>query len=107
LVIAKNMGRFQTNHPGLANVVGPFRGELSNRGERLALARPEDTPGWPGSHSGTNLVYPVVDEVSYGTGGSWGRWSDGGGASLELASPEGDHDLAGHWRDSAEPQGAP
>src|SRR6185295_8571409 len=67
--------------------------------------KPEPVTDAPANHLGAagNTVYLVMDEVTYGTGGAWGRWSDGGGASLELASPEGDNDLAGHWRDSAEP----
>ena len=107
LVVARNAARLRTNYAGLSNVVGDFGGQLSDRGERLALARPEIGSAADHPQAGSNVVDVIMDEVTYGTGGGWGRWSDGGGASLELASPEGEHDLAGHWRDSAEPENTP
>ena len=50
----------------------------------------------------TNVVFPVVDEVTYGSGGRWGRWSHAGGSSLELIDPRGNHRLAANWGDSDE-----
>ncbi|MEZ5328862.1 MAG: hypothetical protein R3F19_27770 [Verrucomicrobiales bacterium] len=44
----------------------------------------------------------VVDEVTYGDGGAWGQWSDGGGSSLELIDARADNRLAANWRDSDE-----
>src|SRR6185436_4533 len=55
----------------------------------------------------TNQFFIVVDEVTYCSGGRWGRWSDGGGSSLELADPHSNHRLAPNWGDSDETQKAP
>ena len=55
----------------------------------------------------TNHVDIVVDEVTYGTGGRWGRWSDGGGSSLELMDARADKRLAANWADSDETAKAP
>lgn len=96
LVVARNAARLQTNYAQLnaGNLVGDFAGKLSHSGERLALARPLAVAG------ATN--YAVVDEVTYGTGGRWGKWSDGGGSSLELIDARADHRRATSWADSDE-----
>ena len=49
----------------------------------------------------------MVNEVTYGTGGRWGQWSDGGGSSLELIDPDSDNSLAPNWADSDETAKAP
>ena len=110
LVVAKNAARLMTNYPNLnlTNTLGNFSGRLSGRGERLALAKPQvlinsNGPGAPV----TNLISVVVDEVTYGTGGRWGEWSDGGGSSLELIDPRADKRLAANWADSDETGKAP
>jgi hypothetical protein len=66
----------------------------------LVLARPSD-PALPYQ----DLV--IVDEVTYGDGGRWGRWSDGGGSSLELIDARSDNRLAANWADSDETAKAP
>jgi len=50
----------------------------------------------------TNRVYVLVDEVRYWDGGQWGRWSDGGGSSLELVDPRADRRRPTNWADSDE-----
>ena len=42
--------------------------------------------------------------MTYGTGGRWGEWADGGGSSLELKDPRANHRLAANWADSDETQ---
>ena len=42
--------------------------------------------------------------MTYGTGGRWGQWADGGGSSLELTDPWANHRLAANWADSDETQ---
>ncbi|MBN8249194.1 MAG: lamin tail domain-containing protein, partial [Verrucomicrobia bacterium] len=44
LVVARDPARLRVAHPGLAAtaVVGPFSGSLSDRGERIALGRPDE-----------------------------------------------------------------
>ncbi|HRY48486.1 MAG TPA: lamin tail domain-containing protein [Candidatus Paceibacterota bacterium] len=105
LVVAKNMSRLLANYSQLntSNVCGNFLGALSHRGERIALAMPIEQGIFdPGSIDVTQTEYAVVDEVTYGEGGQWGRWSDGGGSSLELVDPRGNRRLAAHWADSDE-----
>lgn len=111
LVVARNAARLLTNYPGLnpSAVVGNYGGTLADGGEHLVLARPEsliETNG-PGGRLTTNTYFVVVDEVTYGDGGQWGRWSDGGGSSLELKDPRADNRLASNWGDSDETHKAP
>jgi hypothetical protein len=110
LVVAKDRERLLANHPGLAPAaaLGNFSGALADGGERLALAMPESLVSTNElGLSVTNRVYVVVDEVSYGTGGRWPSWADGGGSSLELVDPNSDHRRAPNWADSDETAKAP
>lgn len=95
LVVARNAPRLLSRHPELrpALCLGDFSGSLSNQGERVVLSRPE-TPG--------ASVWIEVAAVEYADGGRWGRWSDGGGSSLELIDPRADPYLASSWADSDE-----
>ncbi len=99
LVVSRNtselFSRYSNLNPG--NTIGNFSGKLSHSGERVALAMPQ-------SLFGTNTIYVVEDEVTYGTGGRWGQWSSGGGSSLELIDPHSNHRLAANWADSNESQ---
>ena len=70
-----------------ANVVGNYRGELSNPGEMLRL---EDAYG--------NLA----DEVDYSNHGDWPDWTKGAGTSMELINPWVDNNRPSAWRDSDE-----
>lgn len=105
LVVAADLTRLRADHPhlGPSNSVGDFSGSLANRGERVALARPEELVS-TGSNGAlqTNRVFVVVNEVTYGDGGRWGTWADGGGSSLELVDSHADNRLASHWADSDE-----
>ncbi|MEO7677554.1 MAG: CotH kinase family protein, partial [Verrucomicrobiota bacterium] len=46
------------------------------------------------------------DEVTYGSGGRWPRWADGGGSSMELTDARGNRRLPTSWADSDETQKA-
>ncbi len=90
LVVAKDRLRLLANHPGLEPEPGVRR--LRRRaGQRRRTARPGQAgPIIVTNEFGlleTNRVYIEVDEVTYGTGGRWGQWSDGLGSSLELVDP--------------------
>ena len=105
LVVARNAGRLMTNYPNLTagNTVGDFSGKLSGAGERLELTMPDTIAVTNRSGvSETNTIHITVDEVSFGTGGRWGQWSDGGGSSLELIDARSNHRLAPNWADSDE-----
>ncbi|NQU21889.1 MAG: lamin tail domain-containing protein [Candidatus Nealsonbacteria bacterium] len=98
LVVAKDAARLIAANPGTlntTNTVGDFSGNLSDRGERVVLSKPDD-PALPDQ----DLV--VVDEVWYTDGESWGTWADGGGSSLELIDPYSDNMRGTNWADSDE-----
>jgi hypothetical protein len=110
LVVAKNAARMIGNYAQLsaANTVGDFGGSLSDAGERLALAMPDtiiETNEF--GVVSTNLIRIVVAETTYGEGGRWGRWTDGGGSSLEFIDPRADPLRAANWADSNESAKAP
>ena len=109
LVVARNAARMLTHYPNLgsSNLVGDFKGKLSGRGERLAVAMPETVISTNQGQRVTNVHYIVVNELTYGTGGRWGQWADGGGSSLELIDPRNDNRLAANWTDSDETAKAP
>jgi len=103
LVIGRNTAYLLTNYAQLnaANTVGNFSGKLSGAGEQLTLTMPDTTTSTNGiGVVTTNYLDIVVDEVTYGTGGRWGRWSDGGGSSLELIDARADKRRAANWADS-------
>jgi hypothetical protein len=70
-----------------AQVVGPFTGALSNRGEELEI---RDARG------------RVINRALYADRDPWPHWADGGGSSLELIHPALDGSLAGSWAASDE-----
>ena len=100
--VAKNTARLMTNYTGLnaANLIGNFSGRLADGGDRVALGRPDFILTTNGPFVATNRFFIAVDEVRYADGGRWGRWSDGGGSSLELIDAHADNRLAPNWADS-------
>ncbi|MGE3310308.1 MAG: lamin tail domain-containing protein [Limisphaerales bacterium] len=105
LAIAADAAHLRTLHPGLGidRVVGDFGGNLSNGGERIALARPETLTSTNSAGAlVSTTVFVTVAEVTYHDGGRWGRWSDGDGSSLELLDPRAADGLAPQWGDSDE-----
>ncbi len=101
LVIGGNSTRLRANYPNLnfVNCLGDWSGSLKNRGERLTLSMPDTIVGTNGV---TNTIHIVVDEMTYSDGGRWGKFSAGGGSSLELRDARADRRLAPNWGDSLE-----
>src|SRR6185503_16638097 len=96
IVIGKNVARLRANYSNLnlTNALGDYLGSLANSGERLTLDMPDTVVSTNGSGVvQTNIIHIIVNEVTYGTGGRWGNWSDGGGSSLELIDPRSDNRL--------------
>ncbi|MGV3772445.1 MAG: lamin tail domain-containing protein [Verrucomicrobiales bacterium] len=104
LVVARNMARLLTNYSQLhaGNTVGNYSGSLSNNRELLKLLRADFNIATNGNQTVTNINYILHDQVSYVEGGRWGKWSDGGGSSLELLNPNADNDFPSNWADSDE-----
>lgn len=100
LVVARDRANLLRKYTQLnaANTVGDYEGELSDSGERLALAKPQD-PKRPFQD------FVLIDEVTYSDG--WGRWTDGGGSSLELIDAHSDNALGSNWQGSDETAKAP
>lgn len=88
-------GTMMPSGTGLA--IHAFSGSLNkSTGERLRLEKPVADP------DGAGTVWSMVDEVTYGTGGRWGRDSDGGGSSLERRDLQASTNPASNWADSDE-----
>ncbi len=104
-VVARNPSRLMASHPALKSsaILASFTGTLSHSGDSLALSRPVPvvSPDGAGGTT-THSVDVVMESLSYGTGGRWGRWSDGGGSSLERIHPQTDGRFAPAWADSDE-----
>ncbi len=107
LVIAKDAAHLLTNYPQLnvGNTVGNYSGTLKDSGEHLALALslPHATTNSAGLRV-TNQIEVVVSEVTYGSGGRWGKYAAGGGSSLELTDSRADVLRSSSWADSDESQ---
>jgi hypothetical protein len=91
LVVAANPAALQSAS-GLTGVLGPFSGQLSNSGERVALKNNSDR---------------VMDEITYGTSGSWPSGADGGGPTLAKRGNHFPSTDAASWRTSATSNGTP
>ena len=108
VVVAAQPDVFKQRYPNVKHVLGPFRGRLSNGGERLEL---EDAEG------------DRVDEVVYADSGRWAKrvsaklkgyddwvWQaahDGAGYSLALKSPKANNEHGVNWTSSLAVGGTP
>ncbi|MBC8076480.1 MAG: CotH kinase family protein [Chloroflexales bacterium] len=91
IVLASNPEQFKTRHSGVTPF-GEYRGNLSNRGEGIALI---DGVGNP------------IDLVDYLDLPPWPTTPDGTGPSLSLTSPTADNALSSSWRPSSQKDGTP
>ncbi len=84
VVVASDPGVVEALH-GIEGVLGPFVGTLADGGEMLRLIDRTSQP---------------VDEVRYRDDGSWSRWPDGDGPSLELVDARSDNSAGSAWLES-------
>ncbi len=109
LVVTADMPTFSTQYPSVSNAIGPWKGRLSDKDERLTL---EDVSG------------VEMDSVHYYDEGDWAQrlrgpldhnhrgwiWSDahdGEGKSLELINPLVTNKYGPNWAASAPIGGTP
>jgi hypothetical protein len=93
LVVAASQTAFTSRYPGVSNLApGAFTGQLSNQGERLALA-----------DAASNIVF----DVTYNNTPPWPAAAEGLGSSLVLRDPLASPNDASNWRASAELHGSP
>ena len=82
LVVPIEPSQFRDRYdiPLSVQIFGPYDGNLSNSGESIELAKPdEEDYGF--------VPYVMVDHVKYGDDTPWPVPPDGGGSSLERVSP--------------------
>ena len=104
-MVARSLTRFLAAQPAVnpALVLGEFSGGLGNGGDVVRLTKSDDLVSTNAqSQLETNIIHIAVDEVTYGTGGRWGGWADGGGSSLERTDSRGFGGFAPNWADSDE-----
>jgi len=80
--------------PGEIRILDGYAGKLSNRGERLAIERPQasDNPLSP-----DDISWVIVDEVIYFDASPWPADADGAGLSLNRSDLQGDGNAASNW----------
>jgi hypothetical protein len=107
LVIGRNRERLLTNYPQLneSNTLGNYSGSLPDSGGRIALLKTgiivvTNSFG----ELTTNKLHIATSEAAYYPGGRWGKYSNGGGSSMELIDPKADLLRASSWADSDETQ---
>jgi hypothetical protein len=104
-VAARNAGRSEQTIPiyNLNNCVGDFTG---SQRQRRAPGSGDATRGHRNERPSitTNVLFMVVNELTYSSGGRWSKWADGGGKQPRANRPETDNRLAANWADSDEIQ---
>lgn len=110
LVVARYAAKLRASYPQLTtlNCVGDYAGSLANGGERIELDFPDEVVSLNAQgQPRTNIIHLTHDDVRYDSGGRWGRFSAGGGSSLELRDARSDNRLAPNWADSDESAKSP
>jgi hypothetical protein len=86
-LVVWDVAAFNSLHPGLPRVFGPFNGNLSGKGERLRLR---------------DALGNTADDVRYAEGGHWPDFTNGTASSLELRNPDADNARGMAWAASDE-----
>jgi hypothetical protein len=85
-------------------IVGPWKGNLSNRGERVALEKSQS-----GADASDPLVWGVVDEAIYSDVSPWPAGPDGQGEALQRLHADPTHcgNDPANWQSAAPTPGKP
>jgi hypothetical protein len=89
--------------PGV-KIVGPWTGNLSNAGERLALEKSQ-----PGGDPNDPIAWVVVDEVIYSDIAPWPAGPDGRGSALQRIQADQNHSGSDptNWQAAGPTPGSP
>ncbi|MGC9327812.1 MAG: hypothetical protein ACP5I1_09280, partial [Candidatus Hinthialibacter sp.] len=79
------------------NILGPYSGKLSNRGERIALEKPKSRDAMT-----QEIKWGIVDEVIYFNAEPWPLEAPGTGQALQRNDPNRPGSDPSNWR-AAEP----
>jgi len=92
LVLAEDLGAFQSTFPNVSNVIGSLSFGLSGGGEMIRLFNAEDS---------------LIDCLTYDDTKPWPADADGKGPSLELIHPDFENSLPDSWGSSIINNGTP
>ena len=89
VVIAADLEKFILNYGEVENLIGPWTGQLSNRGERIRIkdsyGETVDDITYSDQGDWANRVAETDQDIlSNETGWKWNSLADGGGASIQL-----------------------
>lgn len=78
------LNSFRAKHPTAANaqILGPYRGKLSNASDRITIQKP-DAPQGAGHANQGRVPYLRVDQIEYTDSPPWPVSADGTGTSLQ------------------------
>src|SRR2546425_7585698 len=96
LVVARDKAHLASSRK-IANVVGDFKGDLSNTGEILELK----------NRTGRVVAWIHYHDGHRSEGALWPKKADGKGPSLELMEPHPDWHRPWYWASSRVPGGTP
>jgi hypothetical protein len=105
LAVARDQNQLRSNHPALPPeaILGNYSGVLNNGGDVVRIDMPDEIRSTNAlGEVVVETIHITVGEVRFQDGGAWGKWSDGGGSSLELTDPHADPRVAANWADSDE-----
>ncbi len=96
-LLVKDRAAFEARYGPELNVVGEYRGDLHNSGERIMMRDPFDR----------TILDFQYDDGDRWDDSRWPRWADGFGSTLEVMDTNGDYNDGGNWQASAEYGGSP
>ena len=91
-VVVKDASAFEARYGAGSKILGTYRGELANSGERLVMRDPFDQ---------------VILDFTYGHTDEWPAWAHGFGSTLEVVDTRDDYNDGGNWRTSRRFGGSP
>ncbi len=108
IVLVADYAAFQSKYPTVTSVFGVYDGNLSNGGERIALADPDgnelvaftydDAPPWPAEADGLNTSIVPLDPSGAGDPDSFTYWSASGVQGGSPGADDPGNPGAGGWQ---------